>query len=65
MAFSIDRVYSNPKCYWGRAYKSSAPVSVKATDRYTVEMKTKVKSMKGATALLMEITMRQIAVKLA
>jgi peptide/nickel transport system substrate-binding protein len=62
VAFSLERVYSSPKCYWGRAYKSSSPVSVKATDRYTVVMKTKVKTMKGATALLMEITMGQIAV---
>lgn len=62
VAFSIERVYSSPKSYWGRAYKSSAPVSVTATDKYTVVMKTKVNTMKGATALLMEITMGQIAV---
>ena len=62
VAFSMDRPYTSGQSYWGRAYASSAPVSVTATDKYTVVMKTKVKEMKGATALLMEITMGQLVV---
>jgi len=61
VAFSIKRMFELPTCYWYGAYRGSYPVSVTAPDKYTVVVKTPVKTNLEATALLLEISMEQIA----
>jgi len=57
IAFNIERMWTVPTAYHGRAYKGIKPVSVKALDKYTVEVKTiPPEEDPSAQALIWELT---------
>ena len=61
VVYSINRAWSTKTSLMFRSYKSAKPVSVKALDRYTVELKHKPESERTESiALGMELTMEYI-----